>query len=206
MARVIEAPQIDEEEMQRIYEWIDDVPLSRPKRNITRDFADGVMMAEVVKNHYPKLVELHNYPQAHSVQQKLTNWNTLNVKVFRKMGFQLARSDIDKMINCVPETVEKVLKMVQDKLEEYRDRKPEQEASPPQAERLQGLAKPKGQPQVEARPQPNNALREKEQVINELKETIEIMESKIAKLEQLVKLKDSKIQILTNKLTAAGLS
>ncbi|CAG9310393.1 unnamed protein product [Blepharisma stoltei] len=205
MARVIEAPPLEEDEMQRIYEWIDDVPLSRPKRNITRDFADGCMMAEVVKHHYPKLVELHNYPQAHSIQQKLNNWNTLNVKVFRKIGFQIARTDIDKIINCEPEAVEKVLHLVQEKLEEFKERKSD-EPSPPQADRLQGLAKPKGQPQVEVRVQPNNAIREKEQVINELRETIEIMESKIAKLEQLVKLKDSKIQILTNKLTAAGLS
>lgn len=26
---------------QALYEWVDSVPLSRPKRNITRDFADG---------------------------------------------------------------------------------------------------------------------------------------------------------------------
>lgn len=209
MARVLEAPQIDEEEIQRVYEWIDDIPLSRPKRNITRDFADGVMMAEVVKNFIPKLVEIHNYPAAHSVQQKVTNWNTLNVKVFRKMGFQLARSDIDKIVSCVPELVERVLKLVQDKVNEYSDRKPEPEVSPTQPQRIQNLAKPKGQntSPVDIKIQPvNNALREKEQVIGELKETIEIMESKIAKLEQLVKLKDSKIQILTNKLQAAGLS
>ncbi|CAG9316559.1 unnamed protein product [Blepharisma stoltei] len=210
MARVIEAPPIDEEETQRIYEWIDDIPLSRPKRNITRDFADGVMMAEVIKHFYPKLVEIHNYPQAHSVQQKVTNWNTLNVKVFRKMGFQIARTDIDNIVNCNPETIERVLKVVQDKINEYKDRKSEQETSPVvQEARLQGLARPKAQAQgqSEVRVQPaNNALREKEQVISELKETIEIMENKIAKLEQLVKLKDSKIQILTNKLQAAGLS
>lgn len=85
---------------------VDDIPLSRPKRNISRDFADGgtllkalgiscyrraptaadpsaacdaalpasqaphlkmllfcpaVLLAEVVANYFPKLVELHNY-------------------------------------------------------------------------------------------------------------------------------------------------
>jgi hypothetical protein len=34
-------PQMDEEEMQMIYNWIDEIPLSRPKRNIARDFSDG---------------------------------------------------------------------------------------------------------------------------------------------------------------------
>ena len=32
---------LDEEELQRIYTWVDDIPLSRPKKNITRDFSDG---------------------------------------------------------------------------------------------------------------------------------------------------------------------
>lgn len=41
---------------------------------------------------------------------------------------------------------------------------------------------------------------EKEQTIVQLKETIEILELKIKKLEQLVKLKDTKIQNLSNKL------
>lgn len=33
--------QLDEEEMQAIYNWVDEIPLSRPKRNISRDFSDG---------------------------------------------------------------------------------------------------------------------------------------------------------------------
>ena len=49
------------------------------------------MTAEVVKHYIPKLVELHNYSAAHSVSQKLYNWNTLNVKVFRKIGMQLSK-------------------------------------------------------------------------------------------------------------------
>ena len=44
-------------------------------------------------------------------------------------------------------------------------------------------------------------LIEKEQNIVELRETIEILEVKIKKLEQLVRLKDSKIQTLTSKLS-----
>lgn len=32
---------VDEEDMQELYQWIDDIPLSRPKKNINRDFSDG---------------------------------------------------------------------------------------------------------------------------------------------------------------------
>ena len=41
MAKTLEAGPIDEDEIQLIYEWVDQIPLSRPKRNITRDFADA---------------------------------------------------------------------------------------------------------------------------------------------------------------------
>ena len=37
----MKAPNIDEEELQLVYQWVDSVPLSRPKKNITRDFSDG---------------------------------------------------------------------------------------------------------------------------------------------------------------------
>jgi hypothetical protein len=35
--------QLTEENLQRLYTWVDDIPLSRPKRNICRDFSDGGM-------------------------------------------------------------------------------------------------------------------------------------------------------------------
>jgi hypothetical protein len=76
----------EDNELMYIYEWVDSVPLSRPKKNISRDFSDGgiinifilVLMAEMVKYHIPKIVELHNYPSASSTSQKNYNWTTLN--------------------------------------------------------------------------------------------------------------------------------
>lgn len=32
---------LDDEELQALYTWVDEIPLSRPKRNIARDFADA---------------------------------------------------------------------------------------------------------------------------------------------------------------------
>lgn len=64
----MDAPPLSEEELNEIYNWVDTIPLSRPKKHIGRDFADGVLMAEIVAHFYPKLVEIHNYSPAHSVQ------------------------------------------------------------------------------------------------------------------------------------------
>lgn len=33
--------EITEDELQELYIWVDGIPLSRPKRNIARDFSDG---------------------------------------------------------------------------------------------------------------------------------------------------------------------
>ena len=104
---------MDEEEMQILYNWVDEIPLSRPKRNIARDFSDGVLVAEVVKNYFPSLVDLHNYSAAHSQAQKTYNWTTLNQKVFKKLGFFLSKKEIDDVVNCLPDHVEKVLKTLQ---------------------------------------------------------------------------------------------
>ena len=32
---------LGEEELEGVYNWVDEVPLSRPKRNMARDFSDA---------------------------------------------------------------------------------------------------------------------------------------------------------------------
>lgn len=103
----------DEEELQRIYQWIDEIPLSRPKRNISRDFADGVLVAEVVAHYYPRMVELHNYPSANSFAQKLYNWQTLSKKVFKKIGLAMSKAEMEALSNAEPGAVEQLLKKLQ---------------------------------------------------------------------------------------------
>ena len=75
---------LSHEQLETLYGWIDSVPLSRPKRNIARDFSDGVLCAEIAKHYLPRAVDLHNYPQTDRLPDKLANWRTLNSKIFRK--------------------------------------------------------------------------------------------------------------------------
>lgn len=37
---------LDDEQLETIYGWVDEVPLSRPKKSISRDFADGGMYVQ----------------------------------------------------------------------------------------------------------------------------------------------------------------
>ncbi len=45
----MDARYLDEEDMQLIYNWVDEIPLSRPKKNITRDFSDGGIFFRCVR-------------------------------------------------------------------------------------------------------------------------------------------------------------
>ncbi|XP_032806169.2 sperm flagellar protein 1 isoform X1 [Petromyzon marinus] len=115
---------LDEEALQELYAWIDTVPLSRPKRNIARDFSDGVMVAELVKHFFPRIVEMHNYIPANSVQQKLSNWNTLNRKVLSKLcGMHVPVDVVRSVTGCSPGVVELVLHSLRLKLQEKTQEK-----------------------------------------------------------------------------------
>jgi len=172
MVRVLRTEEVPEESIQEVYDWVDQVPLSRPKRNLTRDFSDGKMLAEVVKYFRPKLVELHNYPEANSFHKKLQNWETLNLKVFNKLGFQFSRFDIEQVVNCVPDHVERILKVVKDNLFQQP-----QKTKPPSASKTP-----------------------KQESTRELALKLRVAQERIQVLEEQVKAKDAKIQELSNKL------
>ncbi|KAF1783553.1 Ankyrin repeat-containing domain [Phytophthora cactorum] len=262
----------------RVYAWIDEIPLSRPKKSIARDFSDGILAAEVVAFYFPKLVQMHNYSAANSVKQKQYNWNTLNRKVFRKLHISLSKEDIDDLVQCQSGAIEHLLVKLQIKIANYREKRPL--SSPvPQAPRqisdnaddissvvsgntavagtvangsplggsnramqssVDKLGDSRGElltpmrdlsmqdgdetsrfmeaPAAPVHPMDSlgksytsssdssksehvrQELAEKDSVIAELRETVQILEMKVQKLEQLVRLKDGKIQTLVAKL------
>ncbi|XP_014009405.1 sperm flagellar protein 1 isoform X1 [Salmo salar] len=193
--------ELNEEILQDLFAWIDKIPLSRPKRNITRDFSDGVMAAEVVKYFFPKLVELHNYTPANSIQQKLSNWGALNRKVFSKLNFHIPEETVKRIVD----------------VEYYNNRnqeKPLTEPPPNDAQKKPGLGKKKEErahvhqhtdktstvlgSQVD--PTIRLVLEEKEQALLALQETVEILQIKVNRLEHLVQLKDMRLEDLTRHL------
>ncbi|KAF0715884.1 hypothetical protein AaE_011238 [Aphanomyces astaci] len=274
---------LDDEILQKIYAWIDEVPLSRPKKNMGRDFSDGILAAEVVAFYFPKLVQMHNYSSANSVTQKQYNWGTLNRKVLKRLGFQLTKRDIDDIVQCKPGAVEEFLSKLQVKVRvpnavqlgqdlisdcrlifqiaNYRLRRTsstdignDNATSPvrdlsghtkhggdhindddtPQSDHCSEFA-PKRSEVRDAKSKDDHSddypgsaasftskykvlmmrtshkssvdhsdvqleLQEKTSIIDEQRETIQILEQKIQKLEQLVRLKDGKIQTLVAKL------
>mmetsp|Transcript_60783 Transcript_60783/g.144812 ORF Transcript_60783/g.144812 Transcript_60783/m.144812 type:complete len:245 (-) Transcript_60783:102-836(-) len=232
------APAIEsDEDLQKLYNWVDEIPLSKPKKNISRDFADGVLFAEVVNHFFPKLVEMHNYSSANSHSQKMYNWNTLNTKVLKKLGFQVHAQDLDEIIKASPGAIERVLKVLQERIgRSQQQRRHSHPRVPPPVQaaddggrghpsghtppgRRAGIGEPAGGPRESSQssvPPPEvrrvqqevdtELLLEKEQQIGELREMVVIMSEKIKKLEQLVRIKDTKIDALNEKLRKYGLT
>ncbi|XP_023574336.1 sperm flagellar protein 1 isoform X3 [Octodon degus] len=117
------ASNMDEEALHQLYLWVDNIPLSRPKRNLSRDFSDGVLVAEIIKFYFPKMVEMHNYVPANSLQQKLSNWSHLNRRVLSKLNISVPDDVMRKIAQCVPGVVELVLIPLRQRLEERRKRR-----------------------------------------------------------------------------------
>lgn len=65
-----------------------------------------VLLSEILKRLYPKLVDLHNYPPRNSFHLKLDNWNTLNRKVFRKLELTQSPEILANLCNAVPGAIE----------------------------------------------------------------------------------------------------
>ncbi|XP_059821723.1 sperm flagellar protein 1-like [Hypanus sabinus] len=124
--------EMDDERLRELYAWVDTLQLSRTKRNIARDFSDGVLIAEVVKCHFPKMVEMHNYTPASSTQQKLSNWGHLNRKVFNRLNFFVPDNVVRKVVQCSPGVVEYVLSSLKLKIEEKLKQKHSKMTVPPQ--------------------------------------------------------------------------
>ncbi|EGR27238.1 sperm flagellar protein 1, putative [Ichthyophthirius multifiliis] len=205
----MDAPQLNEDELNEIYSWIDSISLSRPKKNMARDFADGVLMAEVIANFFPRLVQLHNYSGANSMKQKVYNWETLQQKVFRKLGLQISKQDINNIINCVPESIERVLRVIQIRIQDMIN---EQQNNSPLKIQNNSCERNVQNNYSNSRNNQSQNVNEMQNILNRFKLFYinkiyfrNKQKLKIRKLEDLIKLKDNKINTLQNKLGEHGL-
>merc|ERR1712123_100149 len=199
---------LDDETTKGLLIWIDGIELSRPKKNINRDFADGVLIAELVAHFFPHRVEKHNYQAASSKQGKLTNWATLNRKVLAKFDFTVPADVVQSIIAAKPNVVEVFLNGLKQIIERELNAELEQIPKP----RLAQAPKEDLMSTIQAGiPLKDLNLRgidtdtrlvlaEKEQSLLASHETIKILQMKVHRLEQLLQLKDRRIEELKKQL------
>ena len=179
--------QDDESELMYIYEWVDSIELSRPKKNIARDFSDGVLLAEIIKSYLPHLVDLHNYPSCSNSKHKESNWNVLNNKVLKKMHIKLTKEEINSIIKAEPLAIEKLLQRVYTVLQNKVNINANKEQNNIGME-------------MNSNEMLKRTLEEKNNVIKQLKDIVEVLELKLKNSEEMEGILQNKVQQLTEAL------
>lgn len=112
----MESSRLNPFELEAILKWIDSFALSRTSKKLSRDFSDAVLLAEILKFEFPKLVDMHNYTACNSVQGKGRNWSTLNRKVLKKLNIHLKEDEIERLAKAEMNFIEEVIFDVMNKV------------------------------------------------------------------------------------------
>ncbi|KAJ8961558.1 hypothetical protein NQ318_014810 [Aromia moschata] len=200
---------MDDIDCTKLYKWIDEHPITRPKRNINRDFSDAVSLAEILKKHYPKLVELHNYSSKNSFSQKLINWEMLNKRVLNKIKINLSTNEMEQLAKGVPGAVERLLNVIKVKVESKGSGDSEANEKVYYLEDSSNISSKdeivpvklkNGTKTVDRKMVPSDIFEKMEKDIEEKDETINVLNNKIEHLENLIAVKDERIKDLTQQL------
>ena len=180
--------QDEDSELMYIYEWVDSIELSRPKKNIARDFSDGVLLAEIIKSYLPHMVDLHNYPSCSNSKHKESNWNVLNNKVLKKLHIKLTKNEIESIIKAEPLAIEKLLQRVYSVLQNRIDMN-----NMNKEQSNFGIAKNNNE-------MLRKTLEEKDNIVKQLKDIIEVLELKLKNSEEMEGILQNKVNQLTEAL------
>lgn len=116
--RTVHRPSVANDLLYEACDWVDGIPLSRPRKHLGRDFSDGVLLAEVIHYYKPHWIDLHNYTPANARSQKEHNWRLLNTRVLkRRFGIALEDNDIDDLVEGDKDAVERLLLDIKQRLE-----------------------------------------------------------------------------------------
>ncbi|KAK7493242.1 hypothetical protein BaRGS_00015579 [Batillaria attramentaria] len=208
LTRVDMEDYFDDMEIENLYQWIDRIPLTRPKKNLAKDFSDGVLVAEMIKHYFPRMVELHNYTPAHSSKQKMENWYLLNRRVLRRLDLDLSDDVIRSLANAKTKVIERVLMMLRSQLDKAIEKT---NALKQRAKQLQEAYSTTTAPTRSTFPAiapaidnvAKSLLEEKELESMAKDETIRILYAKLKRLEHLLHLKDLRIEDLESRLNHA---
>lgn len=201
------------EQRQEVLEWLNKLDLPKHSTFIHRDFADATLLARLIKLYLPNLVELHNYQSAVGVPKKLENWTTLNAKVLKKLDIRVTNKDLQELASAKPGMIEALLYKLRQRFDDMarssagpapeeqpndRPLKPMKEVSYNIYDELVEVSNV--QPGKSGKPagdtQGCEQCAEKDEQIADLQAEVELLEEKVDKLQQLVRLKDGKNKAL----------
>ncbi|XP_053973857.1 sperm flagellar protein 1-like [Hylaeus volcanicus] len=187
--------------LEEIYIWIEQMTFSRPKKNLARDFSDGVFMAELLKRYYPRHVDIHNYIPGNSTAKKIVNWCTLNRKVLSKLDIKLGKDVIYQLANSQPGVIEKVLTDVRIKiLKDCNADRDSLYSAYEEDEKGEAIKSILNSDEIANKTVPRQVFIKLKQQLEEKNEVINSLQQKVVHLETLMKLKDQRIADLSTQV------
>ncbi|XP_050295961.1 sperm flagellar protein 1-like [Anthonomus grandis grandis] len=199
-------------DLDELFRWIDEHEITRQKKNLNRDFSDAVPLAEILKQHFPKLVDLHNYVPRNALSQKIVNWSILNKKVLNKLKINLPFCEQEQLAKAVPGAIEKLLHKIMVKVEKQQEVKGSTEKdekiyyldgisnSEEHAEEILDIKIKTGAKTSSQKMVPVNIFNKMESEITEKTNEVIKLKQKIEHLESMLTIKDERITDLTRQL------
>ena len=99
--------------------WLETIPLSRPVRHLESDFADGVLIGEIVAYYFPEFVDFDLFRPARNMSQRAKNWRRLNSDVLPKLSLTAPGTLVHHITNGDQRSVELFLLHLREKIEEH---------------------------------------------------------------------------------------
>lgn len=192
---------MDPDKLRKLYCWVDTIPLSRPKRNIAKDFCDGVMVAEIVAHLCPSFTfDLQDLGTATTPERRLRNWDILNATILKRLGIQLTKAECEAICNCERGAIESLLFVLQPRLEQVQK----------QPLHTSGTAPSGGETGSDEAAEEKiarlvAALAQKDAENSQLQNVISLLNLKVDSLERHLRLKQATIRLLEERAGIAEL-
>uniref|UniRef100_A0AC34QKB2 Major facilitator superfamily (MFS) profile domain-containing protein n=1 Tax=Panagrolaimus sp. JU765 TaxID=591449 RepID=A0AC34QKB2_9BILA len=106
-------PSLNENRLGEVHQWVASIPLSKPVRNIPRDFSDG----EIIAHYLPRYIALNNFTHVNSIALRRYNWETLQKMVFNYLNIYLNVEQIRDLVDGKPGVMESFLYILKDKID-----------------------------------------------------------------------------------------
>jgi hypothetical protein len=96
---------------REVLKWLQILQLSTSFRNPRRDFANGLLIAEIVDRYMPGELTMSAIDGGSALARKLDNWDQLN-KVFSKIDVPISKEVIDGTLHCKVGAAEVLVQML----------------------------------------------------------------------------------------------
>lgn len=170
--------------------WLDTIPLSRSVHNLETDFADGLLVAEVVAHFFPEYVDFNIFRVARNMAQRVKNWRLLNTTVLLKIDMHTPGGLVHDIVNEHHRSIDLFLDRLREKLDELAFRAGRQSPYQYHSHRYH-------LPRIHVSPRRSGALVPS---YGTLPRSSRVTDATESDLDELVRAKDEEIDVLRAKL------